>query len=147
MKRKNGLRIICGLLYAVTLLLGVIYFEFRAGFLADGMFSTLSAYISVVFIACITGYKIAHWYVPIENSKPYTEFFLVPVLTITSSSILAGLCFGVFSKILGMSEYSIAEVLALGMYSAIVFIMGVWPVLLVCSAVVSALMCRIATRF
>jgi hypothetical protein len=135
---ERRIRIASGIAYATSLLVSVIFFEYQISFLSQGKFIILSAYVSVVLFAALVGYKLSHWYFPVENSQPKLEVLLVPIIVVFVSSFGAGLIFGIASEIALIENFSkLFESLQLGIFSGAMFMVGACPVLLITNIVAS----------
>lgn len=130
-RTERKIRVASSIAYAVSLMVSVIFFEFQISFLSQGILLVLWAYVTVVLFAALISYKISHWYFPVENLQPKLEVFLVPIVVVFTSSIPAGLSFGIASELsLVQKGSNFVESLQLGLFSGVMFIVGAWPVLL-----------------
>lgn len=129
--KKLKLKIASSICYAIALLIAVVFFENRAGFLLEGKYSPLIAYTAVIIIAGLTGYRLSHWYLPLEEKKAYMEFLLVPVIVVFVAVFSAGLIFGLIDEALvNIQHYSLVDALSVAVYSGIIFVAATWHVLI-----------------
>lgn len=128
---ERKIRAVSSIAYAVSLMVSVVFFECQISFLSQGKFIVLSAYVSAVLFAGLIGYKISHWYFPVENLQPKLEVFLVPIAVVFMTSFFAGLSLGVTTEVSQIGKgFKLIKVFQLGFISGAMFMVIAWPALL-----------------
>lgn len=135
----KGKSIESGLVYSVLIGIAVGYFDAETGFLDRGEYIALFAYIPAVAVAFIAGLKLSSWYLPVKEEKPYLELFLVPLLVILFSVVMASLVFSFASMVsAGAGPDFVKQYLASAILPAVIFIIVTWHILLI-GGVISSL--------
>jgi hypothetical protein len=122
--------------------LSVFYFEYRSNLL-DTTNIILVPYLSYISASVVIAYFLGGWYIH-DSEFEIFEIITIPFIVIGCAAVGAGILFGLATYLNGdTAKYTpLAQALAGGFFSGIVFILVTWPILLFGACTISTWLYR-----